>query len=135
MIFLIFISIFLIFFFSFLREPSLDSVESDPRSHPRTPSDDEEGYYRPRAGEILGGHYQTVAAVGKGVFSIVLKCLNLRARTEEMVALKIIRNHGTMRKAAEKEHSILRMIRENDPEDKRYCVKLIGKHLGFIMRI
>ena len=36
--------------------------------------DDGEGYYRPRIGELIGDRFQTQGVVGKGVFSIVIKC-------------------------------------------------------------
>jgi serine/threonine-protein kinase PRP4 len=46
------------------------------------------------------------------------------------VAIKLIRNNDTMRKAAEKEKAILLTIAEKDPQNKRFCVKLIT-HLEY----
>jgi serine/threonine-protein kinase PRP4 len=93
--------------------------------------DDGEGYYKVRIGEILADRYQTLGEIGKGVFSTVLKCLDLQSVTEDnkegtFVAIKLIRNNDTMRKAAEKEKSILLEIAKNDPENKRHCVRIIS---------
>jgi serine/threonine-protein kinase PRP4 len=71
--------------------------------------------------------------VGKGVFSTVIKCVDLRAKegVESLhVAIKMIRNNDTMRKAAEKERSILTSIAERDPENKRHCVRMLA-HFEF----
>jgi hypothetical protein len=86
--------------------------------------DDGEGYYKTRIGEIICNKYQALGVVGKGVFSTVLKCVDLQksqalgdtsatapndsdATNDSIVAIKLIRNNETMRKAAEKEKSIL----------------------------
>ena len=45
--------------------------------------DDGEGYYKPRIGEMIGERYQTLGTVGKGVFSIVIKCQDMRAKEGE----------------------------------------------------
>ena len=68
--------------------------------------------------------------VGKGVFSIVIKCVDLKVKDGEPVAIKVIRNNDTMRKAAEKERSILSMIKDRDPENRRHCVRLLS-HFEF----
>ena len=89
--------------------------------------------------------------VGKGVFSTVLKCVDLRAergkdgkapppgpgvgpglgsgQEQQHVAIKMIRNNDTMRKAAEKEKSILLEIAEKDPENR--CIFLSLFTLSF----
>lgn len=68
--------------------------------------------------------------VGKGVFSIVIKCVDLKVKDGEPVAIKVIRNNDTMRKAADKERSILSMIKDRDPENRRHCVRLLS-HFEF----
>jgi serine/threonine-protein kinase PRP4 len=68
--------------------------------------------------------------VGKGVFSIVIKCVDLKVKDGDAVAIKVIRNNDTMRKAAEKERAILCMIKDRDPENKRHCVRLLA-HFEF----
>jgi len=41
------------------------------------------------------------------------------------VALKLIRNNDTMRKAAEKELSILTQITKTDPDGRKHCVHIL----------
>jgi len=91
--------------------------------------DDGEGYYKVRIGETISDRYQTLGEIGKGVFSTVLKCVDLQVNSEQenkFVAIKLIRNNDTMRKAAEKEKNILLEIAKNDPENKRHCVRIIS---------
>ncbi len=116
--------------------------------------DDGEGYYKTRIGEIICNKYQALGVVGKGVFSTVLKCVDLQksqalgdttattpndsdATNDSIVAIKLIRNNETMRKAAEKEKSILLELSMHDVENKRHCVRLIEaleyrNHVAFV---
>jgi serine/threonine-protein kinase PRP4 len=108
--------------------------------------DDCEGYYRARAGELIGGYYRSLGVIGKGVFSTVLDCVDIRTRIKEMkkektttttntkdgdeakmkhVAVKLIRNNDVMRKAAEKEITILTTLAKHDSLGKKYCVTLL----------
>lgn len=73
--------------------------------------------------------------MGKGVFSTVLKCIDLRLYDEKSntsppesayVILKIIRNNSIMKKSAEKEIQILELITRNDSENKRHCIKMLS---------
>ena len=93
--------------------------------------DDGEGYYKVRIGETIADRYQSLGEIGKGVFSTVIKCVDLQTITVDnkegtIVAIKLIRNNDTMRKAAEKEKTILLDIAKNDPENKRHCVRIIS---------
>jgi serine/threonine-protein kinase PRP4 len=107
--------------------------------------DDGEGYYRTTIGEVILQRYQVMGVLGKGVFSTVLKCLDISSSPattvasnngtgNQIVAIKLIRNNETMRKAAEKEKKILMMLRDN----KRFCVRLLDEafehrhHVGFV---
>lgn len=47
---------------------------------------------------MIGGHYEVIAAHGKGVFSSVVRAKDLKAGKNELqeVAIKIIRNNDTM---------------------------------------
>ena len=87
--------------------------------------DDNEGYYKARVGEIIAEKYRTLGVVGKGVFSTVLKCFNLESENKTAVAVKLIRSNDVMKKAAEKELSILTEITAKDPDNKKFCVRLI----------
>lgn len=129
-----------------LREALLDGDHDGTNPHLQSNWDDGEGYYKARIGELIGDRFQILGVVGKGVFSTVLKCADLRAARPVSgdgrpgggsivdqpvhVAVKLIRNNDTMRKAAEKEKSILLAIAEKDPENKRFCVRLIT-HLEY----
>ncbi|KAK4791647.1 hypothetical protein SAY86_032060 [Trapa natans] len=90
--------------------------------------DDTEGYYSYRLGEILDGRYEVIAAHGQGVFSNVVRCRDLKARSGEPqeVAVKIIRNNETMYKSGLAELGILNKLVGADPDDKRHCVRLFS---------
>jgi serine/threonine-protein kinase PRP4 len=121
------------------------SVLDVENKHLQSNWDDSEGYYKARIGEIIADRYRTLGIVGKGVFSTVLKCLDLRSdkrsvdddQPMEAVAIKLIRNNDVMKKAAEKERLILQSIRARDPENKKHCVKLHAffeyrNHIAFV---
>ncbi|KAH6815058.1 Protein kinase superfamily protein [Perilla frutescens var. frutescens] len=90
--------------------------------------DDAEGYYGYRFGEVLDGHYEIIAAHGKGVFSTVVRAKDLKAKSgdPEEVAIKIIRNNETMYKAGMEELVILKKLVGADPESKRHCVRFLS---------
>jgi serine/threonine protein kinase len=103
-------------------------------------NDDGEGYYKTRAGEMLQGRYLVRGALGKGVFSTVLSCVDMQQQQQQqqqqqaagvdsqqaLVAIKLIRNNDVMRKAAQKEMKILTEISRTDPDDRRHCVRLLA---------
>uniref|UniRef100_A0A804LSH5 non-specific serine/threonine protein kinase n=2 Tax=Zea mays TaxID=4577 RepID=A0A804LSH5_MAIZE len=93
--------------------------------------DDADGYYTYRFGELLDGHYEIIAAHGKGVFSKVVRAKDLKASKDdpEEVAIKIIRNKETMYKAGKQEVSILEKLASVDREDKRHCVRFISSFM------
>ena len=74
---------------------------------------------------MVGDRYRVAGAVGRGVFSTVLKCHDER-NDNKPVAIKMIRNNETMAKAAQKELAILQDIARHDPENRRHCVLLIA---------
>lgn len=87
---------------------------------------DAEGYYQATIGEILGDRYRVVSELaGKGVFSSVARCVDTQDNTP--VAIKIIRNHEIMVRAAEKEIGILKRLNDGDTENKRHIVHLINR--------
>jgi serine/threonine-protein kinase PRP4 len=69
--------------------------------------------------------YQVMGEVGKGVFSTVLRCIDSK-RHDQQVVLKIIRSNDMMRKASEKELSLLKIISDADPDGRRHCVRMLG---------
>lgn len=83
--------------------------------------DDPEGYYNVRLGELINGRYHVQQNLGKGMFSSVVRATD--STTGGLVAIKIIRQNDTMRKAGMKEIGILEQLREADPEDRKHLIK------------
>lgn len=83
--------------------------------------DDPEGYYNVRLGELINGRYHIQQNLGKGMFSSVVRATD--STTGGLVAIKIIRQNDTMRKAGMKEIGILEQLREEDPEDKKHLIR------------
>ncbi|SBT35066.1 serine/threonine protein kinase, putative (CLK3) [Plasmodium ovale wallikeri] len=85
---------------------------------------DSEGYYKAIVGEVIDNRYSVVCElVGKGVFSNVLKCYDMVSKIP--VAIKVIRDNDMMKKAAEKEISILKKLNDYDKDNKRHIVRLL----------
>ena len=84
--------------------------------------DDPEGYYITILGELIEDRYHVTQNLGRGMFSSVVRATDRRTGTE--VAIKIVRNNETMRKAGVKEIDILKDIAANDPEDKKHLIRL-----------
>ena len=56
--------------------------------------DDPEGYYKVILGELLNGRYHVQASLGKGMFSGVVRAMDVTSK--KLVAIKLIRNNETM---------------------------------------
>lgn len=84
--------------------------------------DDAEGYYKIIIGELLDGRYHVQANLGGGMFSGVVRATDIT--TKQLVAIKLIRNNQTMRKAGYKEIEILERLQAADPEDKKHMIRL-----------
>ncbi|QDS75272.1 hypothetical protein FKW77_000942 [Venturia effusa] len=85
--------------------------------------DDPEGYYKIIAGELFDDRYVLGELLGKGVFANVVRATD--NKTGKLVAIKIIRNNDTMKKAGMKEVEMLLRLSENDPEDQKHIVRLL----------
>ncbi|SOS79182.1 serine/threonine protein kinase, putative [Plasmodium sp. gorilla clade G1] len=86
---------------------------------------DSEGYYKAMVGEVIDKRYSVVCElVGKGVFSNVLKCYDMVNKIP--VAVKVIRDNDMMKKAAEKEISILKKLNQYDKDNKRHIIRLLS---------
>jgi len=72
--------------------------------------DDASGYYIFRAGEEMAGKYKVQGQKGRGVFSNV--AFATVGDTSTVVALKVLRNNETMRRAGNKEELLLQEIRQ-----------------------
>ena len=84
--------------------------------------DDPEGYYKVILGELLEGRYHVQSNLGKGMFSGVVRATD--GITNRTVAIKIIRNNETMKRAGLKEIDILLKLVANDPDDRKHIVRL-----------
>ncbi|KAB8338702.1 hypothetical protein FH972_021647 [Carpinus fangiana] len=86
--------------------------------------DDPNGYYRFTKDEILDSRYKLLDShgLGKGMFSNVVRASDIS--TDSLVAIKIIRNNESMRKAAMKEMRILEKLAEEDPGDEKHIIRL-----------
>ncbi|KIV79529.1 hypothetical protein, variant 1 [Exophiala sideris] len=97
--------------------------------------DDAEGYYNTILGELIQERYHVTQNLGRGMFSSVVRATD--RRTGNAVAIKIVRNNETMRKAGMKEIDILKDIAANDPEDKKHLIRLEGSfdHKGHLCMV
>ncbi|CAD6592562.1 MAG: U4/U6 small nuclear ribonucleoprotein prp4 [Alectoria sarmentosa] len=84
--------------------------------------DDSEAYYKVILGELLDGRYHVQSNLGKGMFSGVVRATD--QNTKRLVAIKLIRNNETMKKAGLKEIEILQKLSYADPEDKKHMIRL-----------
>jgi hypothetical protein len=64
--------------------------------------------------EILNNKYKIVGVCGKGIFSTVVKVIDLSSQNKNNYAVKIIRTIDVMYLSGEKERSILRKLNEVD---------------------
>lgn len=85
--------------------------------------DDEKGDYKIIVRDHIFYRYEIVQMLGKGSFGQVLKCLD--HKTNEYVAVKIIRNKRRFRAQAAVEVKILVHISENDPDDSSNIIHII----------
>ncbi len=105
--------------------------ESDQDMFAQTPTDnlniqkrlvnsdkEESGYYNPELNEVLNRHYQITGFCGKGIFSNVVRVVDINNNKE--FAIKIIRAIDIMLMSGEKERSTLKRLNEIDKNGKFY---------------
>ena len=78
--------------------------------------EDSTGYYTPQMDEILNEKYKVIGFCGKGIFSNVIKVVDINNNKE--YAVKIIRSIDVMLISGEKERSILKKLNEVDKNGK-----------------
>eukprot|EP01084_Bolivina_argentea_P003105 5798_1 len=105
---------------------SVESVSSDLYDM------DHKGYLVFVQGLTIKNKYKLVKQLGKGTFSRVFECHIIKDENDkskhEKCAIKVIRNVYKYQVAAEMELEILKKIRDNDPEDKSCCIRLLKNH-------
>ena len=79
-------------------------------------NEDNTGYYTPKLGEIINSQYKVIGLCGKGIFSTVVKVVDLNSSHE--YAIKIVRNIDVMMISAEKEKNIIKKLNEIDKNGK-----------------
>ena len=84
--------------------------------------DTPDGYYKIWLGELLDRRYSVKGRLGTGMFSGVVRAHD--ERTRKLVAIKIIRNNESMRKAAATEVDVLNRLKEKDEGDYQHIVRL-----------
>ena len=101
--------------------------------------DDPEGYYKLINNELVdGGRYRISKFLGRGVFANVAQAEEVTPdandQNHKLVAIKMIRRNALMRKASQKEIEYLRRVNEEDPQDKRHIIRLLGSfdHKGHL---
>jgi len=88
-------------------------------------SDDEDGHLSYKLGDIIENEthrYKILATLGEGTFGKVVKVKELN--TDQVLALKIIKNVDKYREAAKLEVNVLEKIQEKDPQGKHLCAKM-----------
>lgn len=91
--------------------------------------DDKEGYYKPYVGEVFAYKYKVVEETGKGVFSTVIRCIDMASN--ETVAIKVLRSNEKMTSDAKNELSLLEVIKSKDPQNQKHCIPV---HNSFMYR-
>ncbi|KPI44147.1 Serine/threonine-protein kinase prp4 [Cyphellophora attinorum] len=97
--------------------------------------DDHEGYYITILGELIDNRYSVTDTLGRGMFASVIRATD--SKTNMPVAIKIVRNNESMRKAGAKELDILQNLAANDPDDKKHVVRLLRSfdHKGHLCMV
>lgn len=84
--------------------------------------DFENGNYKLICGDHLAYRYEILKIIGKGSFGVVCECFDHKAK--ELVAIKILKNKKYFYQQGTVEVSILKSIKDNDPEDQNNLIKL-----------
>lgn len=106
----------------FTSEPSKQDAKVTMIVQEADPSDDVEGYYAFRIGEVLNGQYQVVGFYGKGAFSNVIRAVSLT--TNEPVAIKLLRNNAYMKRSGRNEMKICKKLSDEDPLGEHNIIKM-----------
>ncbi|KAH7106580.1 kinase-like domain-containing protein [Auriculariales sp. MPI-PUGE-AT-0066] len=86
--------------------------------------DDKEGHYIITEGDMIDKRYRTVKMLGQGTFGKVVEAFD--TKTNNAVAIKIIRAVPKYRDASKIEIRVVQKLKERDPENKHKCVHLLN---------
>jgi serine/threonine-protein kinase PRP4 len=84
--------------------------------------DDHDGYLIFKHGEIFNNEFITKGFYGKGTFSTVVQATNIK--TQEQIAIKIIRNNDIMKRSGLQEIEHIQKLNETDPENKFHIIRM-----------
>lgn len=70
----------------------------------------------------MDGRYRVLTNLGRGVYSSVVRAKD--EKTNEEVAIKLIRSNETMYKSGQKEVTFLKKLMEADPDNKKHVIRL-----------
>jgi len=99
--------------------------------------DDAEGYYLTNLREKIDDRYEVTANLGRGMFASVIRARDTKSKDGRSVAIKIIRNNESMRKAGLKEVDVLKDLAANDPDDRKHVIRLLRSfdHKGHLCMV
>lgn len=90
--------------------------------------DNDKGDYKIVLNDHLDFRYEVVSIIGKGSFGQVCKCIDHKSK--ETIAVKVIRNKRKFHKQGAVEVKLLKVMKEQDPEDN-YNIVSIKNHFTF----
>ncbi|CAB1345925.1 unnamed protein product [Coregonus sp. 'balchen'] len=103
-------------------------IEGSPSLPHNSGYDDKRGSYLKVAHDHIGFRFEVLKVIGKGSFGQVLKCLD--HKTNELVAIKVIRNKKRLHHQAMVELYILDVLRRKD-RDNQHNVIHMKEHFYF----
>jgi len=83
--------------------------------------DDSDGDYKTQINDHLGYRYQVIQQIGSGSFGQAIKCLD--HKTNETVAIKIIKNQKKFQYQAGMELKILKLLNHHDRADQHNIIR------------
>lgn len=113
------------------RTPHSSSIVTGPDGHESKiyGFDDAKGSYIPVVNDHIAYRYEVISVIGKGTFGVVLKAYD--HKSNEFVALKVIRNQLRFHNQAKEEIKILTKLLDNDAENK---LNVVHMHDNFMFR-
>jgi serine/threonine-protein kinase PRP4 len=74
-------------------------------------------------GQLLGGRYKVLGDAGKGVFSCVVRAIDIN--TNQNVVVKIVRYNEYMKRVGKQEIKSFELLSKSDPNDQFHCVRML----------